>query len=91
MRLPANITVKFLPPIIIALAPLLLLCGNSRRCRSASPQDELRGVKKEIREKQHLIKKTRKVEAAVSSELKEIMRSSGSEKSQNLSSLIMTS
>ena len=42
---------------------------------SASPQDELRGVKKEIREKQHLIKKTRKVEEAVSSELQEIMRS----------------
>ena len=41
----------------------------------ASPQEELRGVKKEIREKQHLIKKTRKVEEAVSTELQEIMRS----------------
>lgn len=41
----------------------------------AGPQEELRGVKKEIREKQHLIKKTRKVEETVSSELKDIMHS----------------
>ena len=41
----------------------------------AGPQEELRGVKKEIREKQHLIKKTRKVEETVSSELKDIMLS----------------
>lgn len=39
-----------------------------------SPHDELRGVKREIREKQNLIKKTRKVEAAVSGELQEILR-----------------
>ena len=41
----------------------------------ASPQDELRGVKKEISEKQKLITKTRKVEQAVSNELQEINRS----------------
>jgi len=66
--------VKFLTPIILALAPLLLFCVDSSPV-GASPQDELRGVKKEIREKQHLIKKTRKVEAVVSSELQEIIRS----------------
>ena len=48
----------------------------------ASPQDELRGVKNEIREKQHLIKKTRKVEEAVSTELQEIIRSLGRKESE---------
>jgi hypothetical protein len=38
----------------------------------ASPQAELRGVKKEISEKQKLINRTLKVEQAVSSELQEI-------------------
>ena len=52
---------------------LTLVCFFS--IAEASPQEELRGVKKEIREKQHLIKKTRKVEETVSSELKEIMQS----------------
>ncbi len=49
----------------------LLLCPNA----FATPQDELRGVKNEIKKKQHLIKKTRKVEQEVSTELQEIIRS----------------
>ena len=40
-----------------------------------SPKDELKGVKREIRAKRQLITKTRKVEAAVSTELQEIERS----------------
>ncbi len=49
----------------------LFICPNA----FATPQDELRGVKNEIRKKQHLIKKTRKVEQEVSTELQEIIRS----------------
>lgn len=48
----------------------------------ASPQDELRGVKREISEKQKLISKTRKVEQAVSSELQEINRSLAKKESE---------
>lgn len=59
--------------ILVLTVLLHLIPGGAIVC--ASPQDELRGVKKEIKEKQHLIKKTRKVEAAVSSELQEIIRS----------------
>lgn len=40
-----------------------------------NPKDELHGVRQEIRKKQSLIRTTRKVEQAVSSELKEITRS----------------
>lgn len=40
-----------------------------------SPRDELKGVKQEIRAKKQLITKTRKVEAVVSTELREINRS----------------
>lgn len=40
-----------------------------------NPKDELKGVKREIRVKRQLITKTRKVEAAVSTELQEINRS----------------
>lgn len=50
----------------------LLLC--SARLADATPQDELRNVKKEISKKQSLINKTRKVEATVSGELKVINR-----------------
>jgi len=42
---------------------------------ASSPKDELKGVKQEIKVKKQLITKTRKVEAAVSSELQEINRS----------------
>lgn len=66
MRLPLYIC-------LLSTAACCLLVGAPPVV--ASPQDELRGVKKEIREKQHLIKKTRKVEEAVSSELQNIMRS----------------
>ena len=40
----------------------------------AGPKDELKGVKQEIKAKKQLLTKTRKVETAVSSELKEINR-----------------
>lgn len=39
-----------------------------------SPHDELRGVRREIREKQTLLRKTKKVEATVSKELQEILK-----------------
>lgn len=39
-----------------------------------NPKDELRGVKSEIRAKKQMITKTRKVEAAISSELREILQ-----------------
>jgi len=60
---------------IYILAMLLLSIHGMTQLAMASPQDELSGVKKEIREKQHLIKKTRKVEQVVSSELQEITHS----------------
>lgn len=60
--------------ILASIASLILILSVSFAV-SAGPQDELRGVKNEIKEKQHLLKKTRKVEAAVSSELQEIIRS----------------
>lgn len=41
---------------------------------ASTPQEELRDVKREIRKKQSLINTSRKVEAAVSGELKEITR-----------------
>ena len=66
MRIPAFAI------LIVASLPIILGITSTVR---ANPQDELRGVKKEIKEKQHLIKNTRKVEAAVSSELQEIIRS----------------
>lgn len=57
--------------IVLQLAAVLFfvlpLCARS-------PQDELRGVKQEIRKKQTLINTTRKVEAAVSSDLQKIAR-----------------
>lgn len=54
---------------------LLLVCALAAPLPAASPHDELRGVKKEIREKQHQIRKTKKVEEVVSGELQEIIRS----------------
>lgn len=48
----------------------------------ASPHDELRGVRQEIRKKQQLITTTRKVEQAVSSELQEINRSLAKKESE---------
>jgi murein hydrolase activator len=73
MRLPARLMFK--RSFIYMLAVLLLPINDMTSLAKASPQDELRGVKKEISEKQHLIKKTRKVEQAVSSELQEIIHS----------------
>jgi murein hydrolase activator len=51
---------------------LILLVSPSVVC--ASPKDELKGVKQEIRAKKQLISKTRKIEAVVSTELREINR-----------------
>lgn len=57
--------------VVLILAVLSLLSSN---LLASSPHDELRGVRREIREKQTLLKKTKKVEAAVSQELKEILQ-----------------
>lgn len=58
--------------VSITVSAACLLCAVPAFANS--PHDELRGVKREIREKQKLIKKTQKVEAAVSSELQEILK-----------------
>lgn len=54
---------------IILLALLIAL-----PVRGANPKDELKGVKQEIKAKKQLITKSRKVEAVVSTELREINR-----------------
>jgi septal ring factor EnvC (AmiA/AmiB activator) len=51
---------------------ILLLLVSVVPARSSSPRDELKGVKQEIKAKKQLISKTRKVEAVVSTELREI-------------------
>jgi murein hydrolase activator len=56
----------------LIILPLLMLFTGV--VLASSPQDELRGVRREIREKQTLLKKTKKVEAAVSLELQEILK-----------------
>jgi len=52
----------------------LLFISCAATAGGANPKDELKGVKQEIRAKKQLITKTRKVEAAVSTELREINR-----------------
>lgn len=52
----------------------LLLMMVASIAFAQNPKDELSGVKQEIRAQKQLITKTRKVEAAVSIELKEILR-----------------
>lgn len=59
-------------PFIKYLALLVLLTATS--ALAANPKDELKGVKQEIKAKKRLITKTRKVEAVVSTELREINR-----------------
>ena len=59
---------------MIRLACILLLLISAGAARGETPRDELKGVKQEIRAKKQLISKTRKVEAAVSTELQEINR-----------------
>lgn len=73
MRSPANCLKTPDNYIIVSLQILVLLCSTSYVI--AGPQDDLRGVKKEISEKQHLIKKTLKVEQSVSSDLQKIVHS----------------
>lgn len=58
-----------LKPLLYIL--LILLVASAA---GASPRDDLKGVRQEIRAKKQLITKTRKVEAAVSGELLEINR-----------------
>lgn len=55
-----------------ALICILLLLTTVVVARGESPRDELKGVKQQIRAKKQLISKTRKVEAVVSTELREI-------------------
>jgi len=59
---------------MMRLACILLLLVSATVARGETPRDELKGVKQEIRAKKQLISKTRKVEAAVSTELQEINR-----------------
>jgi septal ring factor EnvC (AmiA/AmiB activator) len=53
---------------------VILLLMFSTLAQAQNPKDELSGVKREIKAQKQLITKTRKVEAAVSTELKEILR-----------------
>lgn len=53
--------------ILVLLIPVSTASGQT-------PRDELKGVKQEIKAKKQLISKTRKVEAVVSTELREINR-----------------
>lgn len=73
MKLPGSVFLN--NAVLCTGCSLLLVCALVAPLQAASPHDELRGVKKEIREKQHQIKKTKKVEEAVSGELQEIIRS----------------
>jgi len=60
---------------MIRLLCILLILSAASQGWGESPKDELKGVKREIKAKRQLITKTRKVEAAVSTELQEIDRS----------------
>ncbi|MDU0459778.1 MAG: peptidoglycan DD-metalloendopeptidase family protein [Geobacteraceae bacterium] len=53
---------------------LVILAFTASHCLAQNPKDELSGVKREIKVKKQLITKTRKVEAVISTELKEINR-----------------
>jgi murein hydrolase activator len=59
---------------MIQLACILLFLISASAAWGETPRDELKGVKQEIRAKKQLISKSRKVEAAVSTELQEINR-----------------
>ncbi|OGT99116.1 MAG: peptidase M23 [Geobacteraceae bacterium GWC2_48_7] len=61
-------------PLIAVASVFLLLSLFPFVSRAASPRDELKGVKQEIKAKKQLITKTRKVEAAVSTEIQIINR-----------------
>jgi murein hydrolase activator len=54
---------------------ILLVLLVAHLAWAESPKDELKGVKQEIKTKKQLIRKTRKVEAVVSTELREITQS----------------
>lgn len=59
---------------MMRLICILLLLVLASAARGDNPRDELKGVKQEIKAKKQLISKTRKVEAVVSTELREINR-----------------
>lgn len=61
---------RLLIVVVSVVSPVMVLMVNA-----STPHEELRSVKQEIRKRQSLVNKTRKVEAAVSSELQEISRS----------------
>ena len=56
----------------VRLICIALVLVSASAVRGESPRDELKGVKQEIKAKKQLISKTRKVEAVVSTELREI-------------------
>jgi len=60
--------------MIKLLMYILLILLAAASAGAASPKDELKGVRQEIKAKKQLISKTRKVEAVVSTELREIIR-----------------
>lgn len=59
---------------MMRLICILLLLVSGTAARGENPRDELKGVKQEIKAKKQLISTTRKVEAVVSTELREINR-----------------
>jgi murein hydrolase activator len=61
--------------MIRLISSILLVLLVAHLAWAESPKDELKGVKQEIKTKKQLIKKTRKVEVVVSTELREINRS----------------
>jgi len=60
---------------------IALLLAGATTAAAANPKDELKGVRQEIKAKKQLITKTRKVEAVVSTELREINRNLEQKKS----------
>lgn len=59
---------------IVSILLSLFLTFASSAAAAQNPKDELSGVKREIKAQKQLITKTRKVEADVSTELREILR-----------------
>ena len=60
--------------LFLSIGAALLALTSVSLSFAANPRDELKGVKQEIRAKKRLITKSRKVEAVVSTELREISR-----------------
>ena len=71
----------------IGLIVCILIFFTAGAPRGADVNEELRGIKKEIREKRQLLNKNRKVETQVSSELEKISESL-KEKEARLTTLV---